>query len=186
MKLLAIDPGTLRLGAALFDLDLERESAILIQAVSLVVKPWGPRELAAWLRDFADGCSVIAIEQPGDHPFQRQESATKLWHWIGAIEGAFAMLAVVENGGPEVRRVEDGDVKEALTGRRNGHKYEVHWALANMGYRLPVRETGSRIERCESCRTISNVDPRHSPDAADAIGVGHVCAAAIFMERRAL
>lgn len=190
MRLLALDPGTLRMGAAVLDVDLEAERAILIQAESIVVKGWGPDELAGWLRDFADGCDMIAIEQPGDHPFQSQQSATKLWHWIGATEGAIAMLGVVSGQvcTPTVRRVPDGDVKEALTGRRNGHKYEVHWALVNMGYKLPVRQskTGSRIERCDSCRTVSHLDPRHSPDAADAIGVGHVAAARLFMEAREL
>lgn len=186
MKLLALDPGTLRMGAAVLDVDLQAERAILIQAESIVVKGWGPPELAGWLRDFADGCSMIAIEQPGDHPFLRQESGLKLWHWIGAAEGCFAMLALVTPHRFDVRRVPDGDVKEALTGRRNGHKWEVHWALANMGYKLPARKTGSRIERCDSCRTVSHLDPRHSPDAADAIGVGHVAASRLFMEAREL
>ena len=193
MKLLALDPGTLKMGAALFDFDLKAERATLASAESIITKGWDLSRLAGWLSgQLAQGVGIVAIEQPGDHPFQRQESGTKLWHWIGALEGVIAMFDQAYDG-PTVHRVPDGDVKEALTGQRNGHKYQVHWALQGMGYALPwcgraptERSRGAdKRARCESCQG-SKLDPRHSPDAADAIAVGHVLAARLFMEARAL
>lgn len=195
MRILAIDPGTQTMGSAVFVLDLSTEQAGLRMARrDHVVKT--PEAILAWFERSVEEAQIgrdgiphgyqrsggtgdiIAIERPGVHPFKTQTSATKLFELIGFLKG----IAVAR--GFQIRMIDDPDVKQALTGRPNGSKAEAHWTLVNMGYALPV--FGSR-ERCDYCDSNgSSIDPRHSPDAADAIGVGHVCAAQIIMERRAM
>lgn len=121
--------------------------------------------LVQQVRDRVDTYDVIAIEEPGPHPFKNRAAATTLYQTIGAFRAVCVMRAVRHI------MVPDPVVKLALAGREVAGKSEVHWALARLGYQ--VVQVGR--QKCSPCRT-AGMDDRHSPDAADAVALGHVAA----------
>lgn len=164
MRLLAFDPGSNVLGWSSWEMP-EGAPAQLVGAGLMRLTSKSIPERVLMVRDHVRSARAthIAIEEPGAFPFRSMAAGTKLFEMIGILRAIAAIEAV------DVKLVPDPVVKAALAHDAHAPKWAVHNCLLSLGYPLPK----VRAIRCGFCHE-HGLDPRHSPDAADAIAVGHV------------
>lgn len=169
MRILAIDPGTNICGYALV---ATKNSVVGLDAAgALEMKGLRLGSICEKIDQLAGELSAtqIVVERPGAwmhvaraKGVQRNlESLTKLYELIGALLGSMHAYK------RPCRTVTDSEVKEAIAGRKNAKKPEVHRVIAVMGFSLPRL----KLQTCAPCREEGYTDT-HSPDGVDAIAIG--------------
>ena len=166
MIVTAIDPGSKRLGIAHFG--FYGESFRLLSAEALDIQGITLSAVASTLESEFDAQrpGLVVVETPG--AWLGAAKASRNLAGVAVLYQIIGVVRLTAERAAEVRVVSDSEVKWALTGQRSAKKNVIHGRLPMLGYALPQL----KAQTCVDCRKARLADD-HSPDAADAIAIGH-------------